>query len=93
MDSHRSSQLRQSQLTTVGSTFWATKLAGIKVGSLDGDGRWATGEIRERFEYDGVAENCERVQTESGVQDIRVQGGAIKVLGVEQGWELTDDMS
>ena len=67
---------------TVGTTFWATMILGIKEGSLDGKGRGTLGEIKERFEYDGVAKHSERVNFESGLWDIGLQGGT---LGF-QGW-------
>ena len=47
----------------------------------------------EKFEYDGVAKNSERAQYESRVQDIGLQGGAVKGSEMEQDVELTDDVS
>ena len=62
---------------TVGTTFWATKIAGIKKGSLDGEGRGAPGEIGERFKCYGVVKNSDRVQFEAGVWDIMLQRGTV----------------
>ena len=77
----------------VGTTFWAITIVGIKEGSLDGEGRGASGKIGERFEYDWVAKSSERVQFKSGVWDIRLQDMTVEISGVQQGGELIGDTS